>query len=133
MAGKVAYIGGIDLCHVGPEFGDSSPVDPPLQEQIRQFDGEMLDRAAAGDAEGWFKHGRRGRQSLAGLRPGGDLHLPARHRPGDGQAAQVRPGPRRSPHLLRQLRQHGVPHRRAAPSPSPVAVESLVPITTAGS
>jgi MEMO1 family protein len=52
---KVAYIGGIDLCHVGPEFGDSSPVDPPLQETIRKFDGEMLDRAAAGDAEGWFR------------------------------------------------------------------------------
>ncbi len=52
---KVAYIGGIDLCHVGPEFGDANPVDPPLQEQIRLFDGQMLDRAAAGDAEGWFK------------------------------------------------------------------------------
>ena len=24
---KVAYIGGIDLCHVGPEFGDPEPVD----------------------------------------------------------------------------------------------------------
>ena len=52
---KVAYIGGIDLCHVGPEFGDPSPVDPILQEQVRRFDGEMLDRAAAGDAEGWFR------------------------------------------------------------------------------
>ena len=52
---KVAYIGGIDLCHVGPEFGDPSPVDPVLQEQVRRFDGEMLDRAAAGDPEGWFR------------------------------------------------------------------------------
>jgi AmmeMemoRadiSam system protein B len=52
---SVAYIGGIDLCHVGPEFGDASPVDPILQEQVRRFDGEMLDRAAAGDAEGWFR------------------------------------------------------------------------------
>ena len=52
---SVAYIGGIDLCHVGPEFGDSNPVDPVLQEQVRRFDGEMLDRAAAGDAEGWFR------------------------------------------------------------------------------
>ena len=51
----VAYIGGIDLCHVGPEFGDPSPVDPLLQEQVRRFDGTMLDRAAAGDAEGWFR------------------------------------------------------------------------------
>ena len=52
---KVAYIGGIDLCHVGPEFGDPSPVDPGLQEQVRRFDGEMLDRAAACDPEGWFR------------------------------------------------------------------------------
>ncbi len=52
---SVAYIGGIDLCHVGPEFGDPSPVDPILQEQVRRFDGEMLDRAAAGDPEGWFR------------------------------------------------------------------------------
>jgi AmmeMemoRadiSam system protein B len=52
---KVAYIGGIDLCHVGPEFGDPSPVDPGLQEQVREFDGSMLDRAAAGDAAGWFR------------------------------------------------------------------------------
>ena len=33
---RVAYIGGIDLCHVGPEFGDPSPVDPELQEQVRR-------------------------------------------------------------------------------------------------
>jgi MEMO1 family protein len=51
----VAYIGGIDLCHVGPEFGDSNPVDPILQEKVRRFDGDMLDRAAAGDPEGWFR------------------------------------------------------------------------------
>jgi MEMO1 family protein len=52
---SVAYIGGIDLCHVGPEFGDSHPVDPILQEQVRRFDGAMIDRAAAGDALGWFR------------------------------------------------------------------------------
>jgi len=52
---RVAYIGGIDLCHVGPEFGDPSPVDLELQAQVRRFDGSMLDRAAAGDAGGWFR------------------------------------------------------------------------------
>jgi MEMO1 family protein len=55
-AGKrVAYIGGIDLCHVGPEFGDPNPVDPGLQEQVKSFDDQMLDRAAACDPGGWFK------------------------------------------------------------------------------
>ena len=51
----VAYIGGIDLCHVGPEFGDPTRSNPVLQEQVRRFDGEMLDRAAAGDPGGWFR------------------------------------------------------------------------------
>jgi AmmeMemoRadiSam system protein B len=51
---KVAYIGGIDLCHVGPEFGDPDPVDADLQETIRRFDREMLQHAAAGDPRSWF-------------------------------------------------------------------------------
>ncbi len=51
----VAYIGGIDLCHVGPEFGDPHPVDGRLQETVRRFDGEMLDHAAAADPARWFQ------------------------------------------------------------------------------
>jgi len=51
---KVAYIGGIDLCHVGPEFGDPDPLDLATLEKIRSFDTEMLDQAAAGDPAGWF-------------------------------------------------------------------------------
>jgi MEMO1 family protein len=66
---KVVYIGGIDLCHVGPEFGDPAPVEPGLQEQVRQFDDAMLDRAAAGDAAGWFRTaaGVRNRWRVCGL------------------------------------------------------------------
>jgi AmmeMemoRadiSam system protein B len=52
---NVAYIGGIDLCHVGPEFGDASPVDSGLQETVRRFDHEMLDHAASGDPSAWFQ------------------------------------------------------------------------------
>ena len=52
---KVAYIGGIDLCHVGPEFGDPSPVDDATLHQIRTFDQAMLDRAARQDPVGWFE------------------------------------------------------------------------------
>jgi len=51
---KVAYIGGIDLCHVGPEFGDPGPVDSETLWSVEQFDGAMLDHAAANDPEGWF-------------------------------------------------------------------------------
>jgi AmmeMemoRadiSam system protein B len=53
--GKVAYIGGIDLCHVGPEFGDPEPVDGATRERIRAFDRDLLARAEAVDPEGWFR------------------------------------------------------------------------------
>lgn len=52
---KVAYIGGIDLCHVGPEFGDPEPVDRGTLEAVRQFDRTMLDRAVGVDPTGWFR------------------------------------------------------------------------------
>jgi MEMO1 family protein len=51
---KVAYIGGIDLCHVGPEFGDPNPVDDATLGKIRTFDEAMLNRAARQDPSGWF-------------------------------------------------------------------------------
>lgn len=52
---KVAYIGGIDLCHVGPDFGDPDPVDRRTLDRVRQFDGSMLDRAVGVDPTGWFR------------------------------------------------------------------------------
>jgi AmmeMemoRadiSam system protein B len=51
---KVAYIGGIDLCHVGPEFGDPSPVDDATLVQVRTFDQTMLHLATRNDPTGWF-------------------------------------------------------------------------------
>ncbi len=51
---KVAYIGGIDLSHVGPEFGDPERVSEETQSRIEQFDTAMLDRAIANDPRGWF-------------------------------------------------------------------------------
>jgi AmmeMemoRadiSam system protein B len=52
---KVAYIGGVDLCHVGPEFGDPDPVDGAVLDRIRDFDHRMLARAEAVDPLGWFR------------------------------------------------------------------------------
>ena len=52
---KVAYIGGIDLAHVGQEFGDPELLDAPTLERVRKFDASMLERATQGDASGWFK------------------------------------------------------------------------------
>jgi MEMO1 family protein len=50
----VAYIGGIDLCHVGPEFGDPDPLDATTLDHVRSFDTAMLDHAAANDPAAWF-------------------------------------------------------------------------------
>jgi AmmeMemoRadiSam system protein B len=50
----VVYIGGIDLCHVGPEFGDPDPVDGATLDHVRRFDTAMLNHAAANDPAGWF-------------------------------------------------------------------------------
>lgn len=52
---RVAYIGGVDLCHVGPEFGDPKPVDQALLGGIRSFDRDLLSRAEAADPAGWFQ------------------------------------------------------------------------------
>jgi AmmeMemoRadiSam system protein B len=52
---KVAYIGGIDLGHIGREFGDPDLLDQAALDRLRVFDASMLDRAIAGDAEGWFR------------------------------------------------------------------------------
>jgi len=51
---KVAFVGGIDLCHVGPEFGDPGPVDDATLAEIGEFDRAMLDHAAAVDPSAWF-------------------------------------------------------------------------------
>lgn len=52
---KVAYIGGIDLAHVGQEFGDPDLLNASTLDQIREFDTAMLDRATASDPSGWFE------------------------------------------------------------------------------
>jgi hypothetical protein len=52
---RVVYIGGIDLCHVGPEFGDADPVDHAMSETIQQFDQTMLTHASANDPSAWFE------------------------------------------------------------------------------
>ncbi len=50
----VVVIGGVDLSHVGPRFGDTEAVGPPLAASARAGDLAVLDRIAAGDAEGFY-------------------------------------------------------------------------------
>ncbi len=51
----VCVVGGVDLSHVGPRFGDAEPVGPRLAASARALDREALDRVAAGDAEGFWR------------------------------------------------------------------------------
>ncbi len=53
-ARRVAYIGGIDLGHVGPEFGDPDLLDDATLDGLRAFDNGMLHHAVAGDPASWF-------------------------------------------------------------------------------
>lgn len=61
----VVVVGGVDLSHVGPRFGDAEAVGPGLAAAARTDDLEALDRVAAGDAEGFWRaiaaHGNRRR------------------------------------------------------------------------
>lgn len=68
-AGKVAYIGGIDMGHIGPEFGDSDLLDRPMLDALRDFDASMLAAAAQGDPAAWFRRAAavRNRWRICGL------------------------------------------------------------------
>ncbi len=52
---KTLYIGGVDFGHVGVEFGDQMLLNPETLDDLRSFDQQMLERATAGDASGWFR------------------------------------------------------------------------------
>ena len=140
---KVAYIGGIDLCHVGPEFGDPDLVDPPTLERVRAFDAAMLDRAAADDPAGWFgtaaEVGNRWR--VCGLAATYTmLHAMG---PARGRLLQYDQAVDARAHLLRQLRQPGLrsrgesteattvspPPTRSAPVPESIAPSTPGPRT----
>lgn len=52
---SIVVIGGVDLSHVGPRFGDAEAVGPSLAAVARAGDLAALDRVAAGDAEGFWQ------------------------------------------------------------------------------
>ncbi|MGH7309451.1 MAG: AmmeMemoRadiSam system protein B [Candidatus Rokuibacteriota bacterium] len=51
----VALIAGADLAHVGPRFGDRSPVAAADRDRIEQEDRVMLQAVVAGDARGFYE------------------------------------------------------------------------------
>jgi len=54
--GKVCYISGGDLAHVGPRFGDPELLTAARLRELRKDDHKLLGQACAADAEGFFAH-----------------------------------------------------------------------------
>ncbi|MHB8732217.1 MAG: AmmeMemoRadiSam system protein B [bacterium] len=51
----VCVVGGVDLSHVGPRFGDQEEVGPALTRRASSADLAALRHVEAGDAEGWWR------------------------------------------------------------------------------
>lgn len=51
----VCVIGGVDLSHVGPRFGDQEAMGPALAQRASSADRAALRHVEAGDAEGWWR------------------------------------------------------------------------------
>jgi len=53
---KVCFIAGVDMAHIGRQFGDEALLDEPRLKQQWTDDQVLLAAACEGDAEGWFVH-----------------------------------------------------------------------------
>ncbi len=51
---RVCVIGGVDLAHVGPRFGDAAANTPASLAAVERDDRAMLDAVMAGDAAGFY-------------------------------------------------------------------------------
>jgi MEMO1 family protein len=51
----VCIVGGVDLSHVGPRFGDQEPVGPALARHAADADQAALRHVETGDAEAWWR------------------------------------------------------------------------------
>lgn len=53
-ARRVCFVAGVDLAHVGRQFGDSEPVTEAFLQWVESEDRELVDRLARLDAPGFF-------------------------------------------------------------------------------
>jgi AmmeMemoRadiSam system protein B len=51
---QVCLVAGVDLAHVGREFGDQVPIDEPFLKWVEAEDQKLIERLAALDAPGFF-------------------------------------------------------------------------------
>lgn len=52
---KVCVIAGVDLSHIGQQFGDSGQLDMTDMQRVKTYDTALLERVAAQDAEGFYR------------------------------------------------------------------------------
>jgi AmmeMemoRadiSam system protein B len=67
----VALIGGVDLAHIGPRFGDRKPLAQSDHAEQADDDRKLLAAVARGDAAALFDHvaGQGDRRRICGLSP----------------------------------------------------------------
>ena len=69
--GKVAYVSGSDLAHIGQRFGDRAFLDPARLKEQAEDDQRLLAAACRADAEAFFNHvaSQQDRNRICGLSP----------------------------------------------------------------
>jgi MEMO1 family protein len=69
--GRVCIIGGVDLAHVGPQFGDPDPVDDQTLGWLEGEDRSMLEAVETGDPDAFYESiaKDRDRRRVCGLTP----------------------------------------------------------------
>jgi AmmeMemoRadiSam system protein B len=51
---RVCFVAGVDLAHVGAQFGDHDPITPDFLKWVEAEDRTLIDRLASADSEGFF-------------------------------------------------------------------------------
>jgi AmmeMemoRadiSam system protein B len=51
---RVCLVAGVDLAHVGIQFGDEEPVTPDFLKWVEEEDGRLIEKLTAADAGGFF-------------------------------------------------------------------------------
>jgi len=70
-AGKVCYVSGADLAHIGPRYGDQEPLDEKHLAEQAADDRMLLETVLRNDAAALFRHvaERQDRSRICGLSP----------------------------------------------------------------
>jgi len=70
-AGRITFVAGADLAHLGPRFGGSEPLEEADLEELERKDRATLEAAARGDAEAFFRDAAAGdnERNICGIAP----------------------------------------------------------------